>query len=269
MFTAFTKARSLTVTALLLALVLSAVQQAGTAFAQSGDNGVTLITGSVYTSNPFVQDSATEPYIMLVDMTPFVKRDHEMTQPANQVIAHIEGDITKEGAAKYTMNLPIAPSGTLNDVSTGKGDKKGVGVFAEDFDNNSFGDPFQGQAEFRGWPGAIDSMLFDPGTYEITGGKMVIWAPDDKQMFPTDFGADGKLFTADDPVGPVAKGWTVVDLDKKPFTLIRTDTADVPILEGSAANNALSKLSYTGAFDALVTDLRVRYTFTDYKKIDS
>src|SRR5258708_3915720 len=266
MFTKFAKVRSFIVIALMLAMALSVVQQAGTALAQASDNGVAVITGSVITTNPFVQDYATEPYIALIDFTAFIKRDHELPLPPYQILGRIDGDLTK--GAKYTLDLPIVPPATLNDVSNGSGDKKGVAVFALDFNNNAFGDPFQSTAEYRGWPGALDSMLFDPGTYEVTGGKLALWAPDDKQFFPVGFGPDGKLFTSDDPVGPVAKGWTVVDLDKKPFALIRTDTADVPILEGSAANNDLSKLSYTGAFDALVKDLRVRYTFTDYKKID-
>src|SRR5450432_4191119 len=122
MFNVFTKARRLAAVPLLVVLAFSAAPQMGMALAQSADNGVTTITGNVYTSNPFVQDSATEPYIMLVDMTAFIKRDHELPLPANQVIAHIDGDITQQGAAKYTMNLPIDAPGTLNDVSNGKGD---------------------------------------------------------------------------------------------------------------------------------------------------
>src|SRR5262245_57231502 len=97
---------------------------------------------------------------------------------------------------------------------------------------------------------------------------MVIWSPDDQEMFPTAYGDDGKLFTADDPISPIPAGWTVVNLDKRPFELIRQRTVEVPILEGLAANNDLSNLSYTQAFDALVNDLKVRYTFTEYKHID-
>jgi len=42
----------------------------------------------------------------------------------------------------------------------------------------------------------------------------------------------------------------------------------MPVVEGEAAENDLSNLSYTEAFDALVKDLRIRYTFTDYKNIN-
>jgi len=52
----------------------------------------------------------------------------------------------------------------------------------------------------------MDSIVeFDPGTREVSGGRMVIWSPDDGESFPTAFGRDGKLFTADDPVGPIQK----------------------------------------------------------------
>jgi len=37
-------------------------------------------------------------------------------------------------------------------------------------------------------------------------------------------------------------------------------------LRGEAAENDLSNLSYTEAFDALVKDLRIRYTFNGLQK---
>jgi len=36
---------------------------------------------------------------------------------------------------------------------------------------------------------------------EVIGGKLIVWSPDDQQQFPTSYGADGLLFTKDDPAG--------------------------------------------------------------------
>jgi C-terminal processing protease CtpA/Prc len=237
-------------------------------YAQSADDaGVATISGKFTVSNPFILEDYAEPYIALIDLTAFVKRDKDMPLPfPDQTIGRVDGDPTQ--GASYVLPLPIEPRGQLNDVSNGNGKGKGVMVFAVDLDTNAIGDPFQGPFEWRGWPGGEDSLQFDPGTGEVVKGMIVVYAPDDNESFPTDFGADGQLFTKDDPVAPIKKGWTIVNLDKKPFEQIRTAEATVPLLEGLSANNDLSNLSYTQAFDALVKDLKVRYPFNDYKKID-
>ncbi len=235
--------------------------------AQDSSIGVQTISGKFTVSNPFILEDYAEPYIALIDLTAFIKRDKDLPLPyPDQTLGRVDGDPTK--GASYVIPLPIQPRGQLNDVSNGKGAGKGVMVFAVDLDTNAIGDPFQGQYEWRGWPGGEDSLQFDPGTQEVVKGMMVVYAPDANEQFPTDWGADGKLFTADDPVGAIPQGWTIINLDKKPFEQVRTAQADVPLLEGLAANNDLSSMSYTGAFDALVKDLKVRYPFTDFKKIN-
>lgn len=253
---------------MMIAIVALALSGLIPAAAQSSSAaGVTTLKGAVTSQNPFVLADSEDAYIALIDLTAFVKRDKDMKLPfPDQLIVGIEGELDK-GAA-YTMPLPIEPRARLNDVSNGKGDTKGVAIFSTDYVSNSIGDPFQGPFEWRGWPNGLDSLKYDPGTLEVIGGRMIVWSPDDKQMFPTAFGDDGKLFTKDDPVGSLAPGWTVFDLDRKPFEAIRTREVDVPIIEGAGALNDLSKLTYTQAFDALVKDLRIRYTFTEYKKID-
>src|SRR5579859_24213 len=254
--------------ALPIVLCLAAVAVSGATYAQ-GDAGVVTVTGSIKITNQFVLQDDSEPFIALIDLTAFVKRDHDAPLPfPDQPIAGLQGDLAK--GATYTMPLPISPRGLINDVAHGKGGK-GVMVFALDFDTNAVGDAFMGPYEWHGWPNGIDSLNFDPGTLEVANGDMLVWSPDDKQMFPTGFGADGKLFTSDDPIGPIAQGWTLIQIDKdktKPFTLVRTSTVDVPILEGLGANNDLSTLTFTQAFDALVKDLHTRYVFTDFKHIN-
>jgi len=66
----------------------------------------------------------------------------------------------------------------------------------------------------------------------------------------------------------VESGWTVVDLTGDRFEFIRDMSVEIDILEGDGGLNDLSDLSYTGAFDDLVAELRLRYPFTDYKDLD-
>ena len=263
--------RPLALLTLLVAIVLgssaSAVTMASQEAGETGEgDGVTTLTGSVAVTNPLVFDTFTEPFILLTDLTAFVKRDRNLSLPSPvQLTANLEGYLNS-GAA-FTLPLPIRPQGAVNDVDRG-GAGTGIQIYALDFQVNAVGDPFLNSLEMRGWPTALTSLRVETGTDEVSGGRVVVWAPDDAQGFPTDFGADGKLFTADDPIAPVPAGWTVVDLDQRPFGLIRDDTVEVAILEGDAALKDLSALSFTGAFDALVGELRVRYPFTAYKGLD-
>ena len=64
----------------------------------------------------------------------------------------------------------------------------------------------------------------------MIGGKLVVWSPDANEQFPTEYGADGLLFTNDDPLGPIPVGYSIVDLDKKPFAISRDPTSGVDAL---------------------------------------
>ncbi|HEU5433338.1 MAG TPA: S41 family peptidase [Thermomicrobiales bacterium] len=230
------------------------------------DSGVETVTGTVTVSNPMLIRVLSEPFVNLTDLTAFVKRDLRMPLPSPvQITANLQGDL--HDGASFRMDLPIRPEGATNDLGHAKGGA-GVQVYALDFQDNASGDPFLDPIEMRGWPTALSSLKTAVGTNEVTGGEMVVWAADDRELFPAGFGPDGKLFTADDPVGPIAQGWTVVDLDKQPFGLIRTDTVDVPMIEGEAGLKDLSNLTYTAAFDRLIEELRTRYPFTKAKGLD-
>lgn len=125
-----------------------------------------------------------------------------------------------------------------------------------------------GPTEFLGWSWANTSILTAHGTHEVTGGRILVWAPDGKQVFPTDFGADGKLFTADDPLGPLAAGWTAIDLGEHPFVQERSAVAKVDIQPDELAPDDLSQLTPTQSFDRLVEILRARYPFADAIPLD-
>lgn len=249
----------------LLVSMLGAVG-AGRTAAQADATGVTTLTGSVTVTNPYILGAYLENYVALIDMTGFVKRDRELPLPDfTQVTTGLVGDWGQ--GATFTLPLPIAPRGTINDVGRGEGGS-GVQVYSVDAQANVEGDPYLGPDEYVGWSTELTSLATTVDTGEVTGGRLVVWAPDAAQRFPTEFGPDGLLFTADDPLGPIAAGWTVVDLDARPFAQLREPTVDVPIIEGDAGLKDLSNLTYTQAFDQLITELRRRYPFTGFKQLD-
>ncbi len=229
-------------------------------------SGVETLTGTVAVSNPMLLRVLSEPFVNLTDLTAFVKRDLRMPLPSPiQITANLQGDL--HSGASFRMDLPIRPEGGTNDLAHGAAGP-GVQVYALDFQNNASGDPFLDPIEMRGWPTALSSLKVAVGTNEVTGGDVIVWAADGNEQFPTGFGPDGLLFTADDPVGPIPQGWTVVDLDQQPFAQIRTDTVAVPMIEGEAGLKDLSNLTYTQAFDRLLEELRTRYPFTKAKGLD-
>ncbi|MCZ7671481.1 MAG: hypothetical protein M5U34_32280 [Chloroflexi bacterium] len=96
-----------------------------------------------------------------------------------------------------------------------------------------------------------------------------VYAPDDQQGFPSGFGPDGLLFTADDPIVQIPAGYTIVDMDSDPFIFDRARHQTVDLIEpAGAALDDYSALSYAAAFDALIEQLRKEYAFTEYKNLD-
>ncbi len=226
---------------------------------------LTNVTGSFTVTNGYVIDTyCVEHVAMLTDLSAFVKRDKEMEIAASsQVLGPMDIDIEALGGS-YTMNLPVRPGGLLNDLDNDANEETGVQVFATEYNCNIYGDVFfQGDDAYWGWPSYLGSVKIDPDNNdEIVGGKILVWSPDDDQEFPTGFGADGLLFTTDDPVGPIAGGWSVVDLDQSPFAISQPETADLTLYEPpDSAIKDFSELSYTDAFEAMFEFVSTNYAF--------
>jgi C-terminal processing protease CtpA/Prc len=254
------RSRSLCGYLLALSLVLGSVANWISVPAAAQDaGGVTTITGSL------TLDIAADPlmYMGLVDLTGFVRRDFDYVQGDSLIAGWID-----HATGGYRIELPAAPSGPFNDVGHGQGSGPGVQIYSVDPIPNLIGDDRLSPWEWAGWSWANSSIVTVHGTHEVTGGSIAVWAPDDAQQFPTDFGADGKLFTDDDPIGSIAAGWTVVDLDERPFAHNRSSQVDVVIEPSELAPVDLSQLSATAAFDQLVEVLRARYPFADSRPID-
>jgi len=223
------------------------------------------VQGTFEVTNDFVLAIYyVEHAVGLVDMHAFVIRDEEWEIPVDsQVLGYMDVNDDFLGGT-FDLNLPLRPEGTFNDVDNDGESDTGVQIFAVSYWPNLYGGPFSvGDDRSAGWPSYLASVRTDTeNNDEVIGGDLLVWAPDADQSFPTGFGADGLLFTADDPVGPLPAGWTQVNLDSEPFTQIRQPTLSMQLYEPQdVALKDFSGMSYTEAFEAMFAVVRVEYAF--------
>jgi C-terminal processing protease CtpA/Prc len=222
------------------------------------------VQGEYTISNDFVFTYYVENAVALIDMHGFVIRDEEWEIPVDsQVLGYMTyDDETLSGT--FDLNLPVLPEGEFNDVDNNGEENQGVQIFAVGYSPNLYGGPFSvGDDRSLGWPSYLASIRADTeNNDEVIGGKLIIWSPDTEQSFPSGFGEDGLLFTADDPVAPVEAGYTIVDLDTEPFTFSKTPTAEMTLYEPvDVALKDFSEDSYTEAFDKMFEQIRKEYAF--------
>lgn len=227
--------------------------------------GLVLVTGDFTYSNDFYPEGYAYEYsVALIDMTGFILRDDEWVVPVeSQVLGYV--DLNKDtNSGTYRLSLPAKPAGTMHDLDNNQQADIGVQVFAIEFSPNWTDGPFyEGDDIYMGWPSYLATVLTDSeNDDEVIGGSVVVWAPDDKQSFPSGFGADKKLFTADDPVMALPAGYSVVVLDSEPFVVRNQPEEKLALLEPTdVAVKDFSTLSYTEAFDKLFEQLRKEYAF--------
>ncbi len=260
---------------LVLAVTACAAASPGTSLSLPAlQDGPTTITGKVTYTNSFFTRGVAEPIIILEDQSGFVKRNRDFVIPSElQVLGKITSDFYTTPFT-YTLSLPVAPSGGLNDVDHDGQDDTGVMIFAVAYWTNTWGDPYLERRDQGGggWSTAYASTRVSQASdsyLEVKGGKYLVYAPDEKQQFPSGFGADEKLFSGDDPLLSLPAGWSEVDLDQKPFRLIRTQKLSIDLIEGEGAEqDDFSGMTYTEAFDAMLDKFRREYAFTEFKGID-
>lgn len=238
------------------------------------EGGPVIVTGQLSYTNAFFTDGVDEPLIILEDQAGFIDRDEYYVMPLeSQVLAQITTDFYTSPVS-YTLSLPQAPGGALRDVDNNDEDDIGVMVFAIAHWTNKFGDRFLEERDLYGggWSTAYASTRAsaDPDTRrEIIGGKFVIFAPEEGQGFPSGFGADGLLFTEDDPIVIVPQGYAVVNMDEAPFVFDRSARPVIDLIEPeSAAINDFSDLMYSEAFEAMVELFRNEYAYTELYELD-
>jgi C-terminal processing protease CtpA/Prc len=223
-----------------------------------------LIRGSFEFSNDIIITYYVEHMVALVDLYGFTQRDKEWEIPvSSQTLGFMDLDEeTKTGT--YSLQLPARPSGVLVDVNPDGKEETGLQVFSVGYFPNLTGGPYsEGDDPSTGWLSYLASTKHDQeNEEEVVGGMLVIWSPDSEQFFPSAFGADGLLFTGDDPVMAVPQGYSIVDLDQQPFQLIRDEEPDLVLYEpDDAAVKDFSDLSYTQAFERMFEIARKEYAF--------
>jgi C-terminal processing protease CtpA/Prc len=241
---------------------------------QNDEGGPVIIDGEMNYTNPLLALGVAQPLIILEDQAGFVDRDRGFIMPPeSQTLGVITGDFF-EPPFGWTLALPAVPQGTLRDVDNDGEEDEGVMTFAVAYWTNIFGDPYLERRDLQGggWSTAFATTRVEgnpSGKGEVIGGQFVVWAPDDQQGFPSGFGADGLLFTEDDPIVTLPQGYTIVDMDTDPFTFDRSARPQMELIEPeSFALDDFSGLSYTEAFDAMIAKMRNEYAFTEYKGID-
>jgi C-terminal processing protease CtpA/Prc len=236
------------------------------ATATATDSGPTRITGEFSYTNDIITTYYSEHEAALIDMHGFITRDPAWEIPVDsQILGPLDIDADAM-TGSYSIDLPIAPRGTLNDVDHDGAVDKGVEVFAASYWPNLVGGPYsEGNDPSYGWPTYLASVQTDSENgNEVIGGKLVIWAPDANQEIPSGYGPDGLLFTKDDPMTAAPAGWSILDLDTTPFTQSRDATPSLTLYEPhEAAIKDYSKLSYTAAFDALFDSVSTNWAFND------
>lgn len=227
--------------------------------------GIELITGDFTYTNDFVLETYyVEHAVALLDLTGYVKRDKEWELPVDsQVLGYMNVD-TENNRGTFRLQLPVRPAGESHDVDNDGNQDAGVQIFAVGYSPNLTGDVFSvGDDRSLGWPTYLASIITDTENQdEVIGGKLVVWSPDDHQQFPTGFGNDGLLFTADDPVAPLPAGYSVIDLDKQPFEVFQGQEAKMKLYEPQdIAVKDFSNLSFSQAFDQMFEIVRKEYAF--------
>ncbi len=264
------------VASLLLALTVavSAQTELTPAPIVNDEGGPRVLTGEMAYTNPYFTDGVAEPLIILEDQAGFVDRDRDFIfSPESQVLGRLTSDFFTSPVS-WTLQLPFEPRGSLRDVDNDGEEDTGVQVFAVAYWTNTWGPPELEERDLYGggWSNAYastDTSHRSQTLNEIIGGKLLVYAPDGEQGFPSDFGEDGLLFTEDDPAVGLPAGYTLVDLDEDPFVFDRSAEPVVNLIEGEASEvDDFSELSYTEAFDAMLNKFRLEYAFTEYKDID-
>ena len=226
-------------------------------------SGPHTITGSYHTTNPIGPLLGAQPSVVLYDMTGQILRDFDFRSPPQaQVLGTISGDIV---SGTYTLTLPDMPHGTLLDLDGNAATPSAVQAFVTAIYLNLFGDAYVNRGETDATLGI--SARVDPLSYDVIGGEILVWSAKDGELFPGGLGLDGAAFTADDPLMPLPAGWSAISLETDPFTIDRSVTVDVPVLENSGGLHDYSSQSYVDAWNTLFQRTQETYPFTDYKHL--
>lgn len=204
----------------------------------------------------------------------FVQRQAaHVTPPQDQLLATPRMD-----SSAVSIDLPPTPPGTLFDLGTGRLRVSGTGV-------KIFALSVHTQLPRRAGRRALDTIeqhamlttssvqmewpLQPDLAMEPVGGKLLVWASEAGAPFPAGFGADGRLFTPDDPMVRLPRGYTVVTLDSRGFSFDRS--REVALSQYGVQYTTdidLTRLTPGDAFKAFTSVMHERYPFRGAQPTD-
>lgn len=257
---------------LVLSLPVAAQDDLPDAEIENDEGGVAIIKGQLNYTDPNLPTFGDQPMVFLGNMNGLFTGEFEFTTEYLDVTApQTLGTITSsvfESPFSFELYLPIDPGGELFDVDNDDEDDAGIGVYSINFTFNGLGNQYVDEREFiyfRSYEMSLDYETL----YDVIGGKILVYAPDDEQGFPAGRGDDGEMFTEDDPIVGIPAGWTVVDLETDPFTFDRSRVANVDVIESAGEEIPnFSEMGYVEAFDAMIDLVSKRYAYTEYKGLD-
>ncbi|PJF36026.1 MAG: hypothetical protein CUN49_07590 [Candidatus Thermofonsia Clade 1 bacterium] len=230
---------------------------------QEDEGGVQLLRGEVaYTSLRFAL-FAPDPYVIMFNLSEYIRNGGFVAERTNvpsdgQVLGRVTSD-PRKSPFTYELLLPQMPLGAPSAFGDGE-----VRVYLIALVSNLLGDPFLSPREYFG---AYRSAIIT--TERLKSGKLLLFAEEGRGVFPSGRGADGTLFTDDDPLVRLPDGYTLVDISAEPFAFSRPRQAAVDLLEApSSVQDDFSEQSYLEAFDNLIALLEQKYAFSDYYGID-
>lgn len=233
--------------------------------------GVQFVRGTAPYTFPYFRMFLPQPYIILYDAYGVITKDMDfMPSEESQIIGAITSD-PFTSPFTYELSLPFAGRGRTIDVDNDGEEDPGVQVFLISLTSNTWNSPFLEQRDDF-VTGILNSAVISSDIdsfLQFQYGTLAVYAEEPGQGFPTGKGADGILFTDDDPSAPIAAGWSLVDISTEPFTVIRDGAVDLTLLEAEEAElTDFSDYTYVEAFDLLIDHLKREYSFTEYKNID-
>jgi C-terminal processing protease CtpA/Prc len=230
-------------------------------------SGPTVIVGEANSANfYFSPETYPEPTVALLDASNMIRKEPVFVSDKGQILGTFDTGMFPL-PAKFSINLPIQPTATSIDLdNNGKADA-GVQLFSLAIGSNLTGDSYLQQLEQTD---AMSSLIFDVATGDITEGSILVYAPDDKQGFPTGYGADKKWFTGDDPAAPLPQGYSVARMGADgSVTLDRAAQATLNTVEAQEqASPDFSTQGILESFNSLIDTLKVRYAYTDLRQLD-
>ncbi|MBC7815129.1 MAG: hypothetical protein H7175_28485 [Burkholderiales bacterium] len=241
------------------------------------EGGPVVVSGEMEYTYVFLTSGVDQPVIFLDDLKGFTERDRVadyIRTPESQVFGTITSDFSTS-PVEYTISLPIEPRAAYVDLDQDDDEDTGVQVLAPTFRLNVYGQPVLEERDylftFGSWLTYSSVRVSNQAAnkYDIIGGQLIVYAPDNEQGFPSGFGEDGNMFTEDDPIVTLPQGYTLVNLDTEPFTFDRSSAPQISLYEPDIFESPdFSDMTYTEGFDALIDLLRVNYAFTELKELD-